>query len=582
MRTLVLCLLGLLLCTCGPGPRSADPPPPNVLFILTDDQGIGDLSLAGNDSIRTPHLDRLLRRGVRFERFYVSPVCAPTRASFLSGQYAPRTGAIFVTRRQETMDDAVVTLPEYLKRAGYRTGLFGKWHNGATFPYHPAGQGFDEFLGFTLGHLNDYFVGELRNEHDEAVPFQGDLTGILTDSAAHFMLNSDAPFFCMLAYQAPHTPVQVADRYWDGVAARGLTDYNTGIYAMVESVDDRVGRLLDTLSEAGLLDNTLVIFASDNGPNGDRYRRGLRGTKGHVDEGGVRVPFGLLMPGADPANGRVVDTPAAHVDLLPTVLDYLGLPVPDGLDGISLLPLLRGDTLADRYVYAFGQGPVYTGYPGSMRDARYLYVARDSLSDELYDLRDDPGQQTDIYGRPGTPGRRMRESYRDVAAGIGRPDRVAPPIDLDAGEGTVRLLAHEGEPLGNTHFSDPYGWANDFFVNVDDRGAYWPVVLDSAARFAVTVRYHLDAPDPLTISVSVSEAASLTPTLPVAVTETLPVHDRVPRKEVLPRGWAVRQVGEITVPAGEHRLRISGSGGSAGSALWIKEVDLRRVEAGEG
>ncbi|NJB84396.1 arylsulfatase A [Lewinella marina] len=574
MRLPFLCVLLLLVGTCA----RAQQAPPNVLFLLTDDQGIGDLSSSGNDSIRTPNLDRLLRRGVHFERFYVSPVCAPTRASFLSGRYHPRTGAISVTRRRETMDDGVVTLAEHLQEAGYRTGLFGKWHNGATFPYHPAGQGFDEFLGFTLGHFNDYFSGELRNERDEAVPFRGDLTQVLTDSAAHFMLADTSPFFCMLAYQAPHTPVQVADGYWLKVAERGLTDYNTGIYAMVESIDARIGELLEILEAAGRLSNTLVVFASDNGPNGDRYRMGLRGIKGQLDEGGVRVPFTMLLPGNHPANGTTISTPTAHIDLLPTVLELIDLPVPAGLDGVSLLPLLNGGTLEHRFLYGFQQGMTFTGYPGSMRGERLLYIARDSQTHELYDLVADPGQKSNIYYWSGHVGPAMAQRYRTFIAGLQVPE-VAPPIDLEAGPGTIRLLAHEGEPSGRTRFSDPNGWANDFFVDVGVDGAYWPVRSREGGRYRVKVRYHLDAGQPLDVHVGAGEE-TLAFRLPVARTEVVPVADRVPRKEVYPRDWAVREVGVLRVAPGASRITFATptqTGPETG--LWIKAVELTRLDA---
>ncbi|MBB4080339.1 arylsulfatase A [Lewinella aquimaris] len=580
MRTVLNCFLLLFLCATGwsQNPALATTVPaqtkPNILFILTDDQGIGDLTLHGNDSIRTPHTDALLQRSARFERFYVSPVCAPTRASFLSGMYHPRTGAIFVTRRRETMDDGITTLAEYLRDAGYRTGLFGKWHNGATFPYHPGGQGFEEFLGFTLGHFNDYFRGELRNERDEAVPFRGDLTQVLTDSALHFMQSSPEPFFCMLAYQAPHTPVQVADTYWDRAKARGLTDYNTGIYAMVESIDTRIGELLEQLRKAGKIDNTLIVFSTDNGPNGDRYRMGLKGTKGQVDEGGVRVPFGLRIPG-HLANGQVIATPAAHIDLLPTLLDAIGELVPPGLDGQSLLPLLRGDTIPRRYIYAFGQGDEFTGYPGSMRDRHYLYVTSDSGRHELYDLQRDPGQQRDIYGTSPV-GDAMAREYRRIAATVGRPDLVAPPIDLTAAPDTVRLLAHEGEPVGRTHFQDTYGWANDFFVDVGIDGAYWPVTESVGGEYEIVVRYHLDAPAPQAITVTTDAGTKLQAALPPALTRQLPVADRVPRKEVYPRAWARAAIGTLRVPAGATRLSIA-TPAQAGeeTGLWIKELQLR-------
>ncbi|WP_420457946.1 sulfatase-like hydrolase/transferase [Neolewinella sp.] len=584
MKTSMLGLLCLLLCTCGPAPTvpsngvTTDAPRPNILFILTDDQGIGDLSLHGNDSISTPNMDALLQSGAKFDRFYVSPVCAPTRASFLSGQYSPRTGAVFVTRRRETMDDGVITVAEHLQQLGYRTGLYGKWHNGATFPYHPGGQGFDEFLGFSLGHFNDYFRGELRDERDEPVPFAGDLTQILTDSAGYFMEQSRQPFFCMLTYQAPHTPVQVADRYWERKQAQGLSDYNAGIYAMVESVDDRIGELLGRLRAAGKLDNTIVVFATDNGPNGDRYRMGLKGTKGQVDEGSVRVPFGIKLSSGHPANGKVFDTPAAHIDLLPTLLDLLGESVPAGLDGVSLKPLLEGGQLPDRYVYAFKQGYDYTGYPGSIRNQRYLYVAEDSSQHELYDLIEDPGQEHNIYTTAGDTGMQLAAHYRDFALRIGRPELVAPPVDLTAAPGPIRLLAHEGEPLGRTHFRDTYGWANDFFVDLGVDGAYWPLEVSEEATYTVTVQYRLDADGPQNIVVETGPAQQVQALLPVARVPQLPVADRVPRKEVYPYAWAEQSLGELTVRAGSERLTVrtpTQIGEETG--LWIKSVTLRQV-----
>jgi arylsulfatase A-like enzyme len=546
---------------------------PNILFILTDDQGIGDLSLHGNDSIQTPNMDALLQSSARFDHFYVSPVCAPTRASFLSGLYAPRTGAVFVTRRRETMDDGIMTIPEYLRHAEYRTGLFGKWHNGATAPYDPGSQGFEQFLGFTLGHFNDYFKGELQNEKNELVPFSGDLTQIITDTAAHFMLQqSPYPFFCMLTYQAPHTPVQVADKYWDKVKKRGLTDYNTGIYAMIESVDDRIGQLLDRLEKAGKLENTVVIFSTDNGPNGDRYRMGLKGTKGQVDEGGVRVPFGIRMPGNHPANGKVFSSPSAHIDLVPTLLELVDLPIPEHLDGRSLLPLLEDNEGAgvSRMIYAFKQGYDFSPWPGSMRNGQSLYVRRTETDHELYDLVDDPEQQQNLAGVNHEEVAAFAEAYAAFAATVSRPDLVAPPIDLDAARGPIRLLAHEGEPMGKTRFQDQYGWANDFFVDLDPDGAMWPLVTKRGGTFTATIRYHLDADQARTLVLGTDKGKEARVSLPPAVTTQIPVADRVKREEVYPRKWAEASV-EITIPSGTESLWISGG---AGDNLWVKEISL--------
>ncbi|MEM6768977.1 MAG: sulfatase-like hydrolase/transferase [Bacteroidota bacterium] len=567
-------------------------PRPNILFILTDDQGIGDLSLHGNDSIQTPNMDALLTSAARVSHFYVSPVCAPTRASFLSGMYAPRTGAVFVTRRRETMDDAVKTIPEYLRELGYRTGLFGKWHNGATAPYDPAGQGFDEFLGFTLGHFNDYFNGELQNENNELVPFNYDLTDLLTDTAAAFMLESDQPFFTMLTYQAPHTPIQVADDHWNAVKSRGLSDYNTGIYAMVESIDEQIGRLLGIMEKAGKLDNTVVIFSTDNGPNGDRFRKGLKGTKGHVDEGGVRVPFGVRFPGNHPANGRQFPAYAGHIDLLPTLLDYLGEEVPMGIDGLSLMPLLDDDRFTyydyNRPLYGFKQNYNFSPYPGRLRNRNFLYILRDEDQHELYRIDKDEVQSTNIMETTEAfleqhrqIGREMAERYAKFAAKVARPELVAPPVNVDAARGPLRLLAHEGEPRGTTRFQDQYGWANDFFVDLGTDGAYWPIETEVAATYSVMIRYHLAANqahstgsvEPRTLVLSTDKGNAVKASLAPAITAQIPVADRTPRKEVYPRQWAEARVSGLRLEPGATELSISAP---AAKGLWVKEITLER------
>ncbi len=574
-----LSLMAVML-SCGyPPTASTGAPPapalrrPNVLFVLTDDQGIGDLSLHGNDSIRTPNMDALFQRSARFDRFYVDPVCAPTRASFLSGLYAPRTGSIYVTRRRETMATEIKTLAEYLGEAGYRTGLFGKWHNGATFPVDPVGQGFDRFLGFTMGHFNDYFNGELTNETGAAVPFHREMTDVLTDTAIHFM-EVEAPFFALVAYQGPHTPVQVADDHWNAVAERGLTPYNTGIYAMVESIDEQLGRLLAALEQSGKLENTIVVFATDNGPNGDRYRMGLRGWKTMIDEGGTRVPFAIRLPGAHPANGQVFTTPAAHIDLLPTLLDYLELPVPPDLDGVSLLPVLSGDTLPHRYLYTFRQAFVFDPEHGSMRDRDYIYVRRTAGVHELYALGADPGQTRNVFlDLPGV-GQRMAAAYDTMAHDLHRTDRVAPPIQLHGGSGTVRLLAHEGEPQRDNHFSARGGFANDWIEDLRGPGLTWPVAIDAAATYEITVHYHLEAATDRTLSLGTEQGALGTVSLPPRRSVRLPVADRVDRGDIYPRRWPAAVLPAVTIPRGTQLLTLSGS---ADAGLWIKEITLRRL-----
>ena len=333
MRTFlaVVLIVGLLVSVTGeqvsgePRPRASRP---NVLLIMTDDQGWGDVRSHGNDKIDTPVQDAFAAQAARFERFYVSPVCAPTRASLLTGRYHLRTGTAWVTRGLETMRCEEVTLAEILKQAGYATGCFGKWHNGAHYPHHPNGQGFDEFFGFCAGNWNNYFDTHLEH-NGKSVTTGGFITDVLTDAAMAFIEeHKDRPFFCYVPYNAPHGPFQVPDRYFEKYKKRGLDDKTAAVYGMVENVDDNLDRLLHKLDELKLTDNTIVLFLTDNGPNGKRYNGGMKGTKGSVDEGGVRVPLFIRWPGQiNP--GITVKPIAAHIDLLPTIVELCGVSMPD-------------------------------------------------------------------------------------------------------------------------------------------------------------------------------------------------------------------------------------------------------------
>ena len=283
---------------------------PNVLLIMTDDQGWGDLRVHGNEKIDTPTLDALASAGVQFDRFYVSPVCAPTRASLLTGRYHMRTGVTGVTRGQETMRAEEVTIAEVLKTAGYSTGCFGKWHSGAHYPHHPNGQGFDEFFGFCGGHWNNYFDTRLER-NGRAVQTSGYITDVITEAAIGFIeQHRSEPFFCYVPYNAPHGPFQVPDQYFDKYIARGLDAKTATVYGMCENIDHNVDRLMGTLETNGLTRDTIVIFLTDNGPNGARFNGGMRGTKGSAHEGGCRVPLFIRWPDRLSAGRTVQETTA--------------------------------------------------------------------------------------------------------------------------------------------------------------------------------------------------------------------------------------------------------------------------------
>lgn len=357
---------------------------PNVILIMTDDQGHGDLSSHGNPIIRTPNMDRLAREGVRFENFHVNPVCSPTRASLLTGRYYYRTGITDTYLGRSMMHPDEVTIAEILGQNGYRTGIFGKWHLGDNYPMRAMDKGFQESLVLNGGGLAQpgdppfevhpegaYFDPWLRH-NGEWVRTKGYITDVITDAAIDFIGKQPGrPFFAYLAYNAPHVPLQVPDRYVKrfkginlehtqfpaiGHPLKGKADQDmiARVYAMVECIDDNLGKLLGRLEELKLADNTVVIFLTDNGPQQVRYNSGMLDRKGNTHEGGIRVPFFIRWPGHFAA-GRAVDRIAAHIDVTPTLLDICGVKRPSRvrMDGLSLVPLLKADfsVWPDRTLY---------------------------------------------------------------------------------------------------------------------------------------------------------------------------------------------------------------------------------------
>ncbi len=274
---------------------------PNVVLILTDDQGWGDLNLNGNTNIHTPEIDQLAAGGAVMENFYVQPLCAPTRAEILTGRYYPRTGVKGVCLGAERLNLDEVTIADLFRDAGYHTGCFGKWHSGQQYPYHPNGRGFDEFKGFCCGHWSHYFDSTIEHNGTE-FQSEGYLPDVLTDYALEFIEeNQNEPFFCYVPLNTPHSPFQVPDEYYDRHKDNPISlrsthpereDLNVtrAVLAMCENIDWNVGRVVNKLKELELDEDTIVIYLSDNGPNSWRWNGGMTGKKGDTEEGGVRSP----------------------------------------------------------------------------------------------------------------------------------------------------------------------------------------------------------------------------------------------------------------------------------------------------
>ena len=557
---------------------------PNVLLILSDDQGWGDVHSHDNPNIDTPVQDKLAADGVRFDRFYVSPVCAPTRASLLTGRYHLRTGTIWVTHNKETMRSEEVTIAEILKNNGYATGCFGKWHNGGYYPHDPNGQGFDEFYGFCAGHWNNYFDTHLQHNH-EKVTSSGFITDVLTDQAIQFISkNRRGPFFCYIPYNVPHSPFQVPEADFKKYKERGFNDANACVYGMVENMDRNIGRLLNLLDDLALTDNTIVIFMTDNGPNTDRYNGDMRGRKGSVHEGGGRVPLFIKWP-AKINGGKTVEKIAAHIDILPTILEFCNIPIPQNLelDGTSLVPLM-GDEVEnwpDRILFTHNslQGELLPA-PGAARSQTHRLIVNDD-NYELYDMINDPSETHNIFNDQPAVARNLVIAYetwfKDVTRDINnRPEAI--PVGYDEAK-SVKLLAPDAH-LVDLEFQGRMGWANDWITGWKSiKGqASWPVQVVNDGDYEITLFYA--CPEGQTgsvIEVSAGDANVRNTVSHAHDPEPLPSPDRVKRGEVYEKVWGELVMGTLHLSKGMNELVVKAVSIPGEQAMQLKAVEMRKI-----
>jgi len=490
---------------------------PNVLLIITDDQGYGDLGIHGNPKIKTPNIDRFARDSVRVKNFYVSPVCAPTRASLLTGRYNYRTGVVDTYLGRAMMHPGEVTLAETLAAAGYRTGIFGKWHLGDNAPLRPIDQGFQESLvikGGGIGQASDppggsSYFNPIMQHNGQTRRYEGYCSDIFTKAATDFLSEpGNRPFFAYLAFNCPHDPLEEVPEselaYYKSInlalsefpklgqsipAAFAAPPESTArVYAMITNIDTNVGRVLKALDDRGLARDTIVIFMTDNGPAQVRFNAGLRGWKGSVYDGGIRVPFYIRWPGHFPA-GHEVDRIAGHIDVLPTLLEACGVSPAAGvrLDGKSLLPLLRGVQTAgwpDRTLY-------FQWHRGDQPEPDRAFAARSQTFKllrhepippalkkpalELYDMEHDPLELHNIAADHPEILSKMHAGYlawfKDVTGTRGfAPVR----IELGGTRENPTLLTRQD-------WRGPRaGWT------LNDLG-YWEVDVARAGRFEITI-----------------------------------------------------------------------------------------------
>ena len=414
---------------------------PNVLFILTDDQGYGDLSRTGNGMLRTPNIDALAADGAALDQFFVQPLCAPTRSEILTGRRFPFTGVSGVCRGAERVDLDETFVSELFKREGYATGCFGKWHSGIQYPYHPCARGFDVFIGFCCGHWSHYFDSTIEHNGRE-YKSTGYLPDVLTTHAMEFIAeHKNAPFFCYLPLNTPHSPWQVPDEYYRKFAEMEIAQRATAAeneiddktrcaLAMCENIDWNVGRVVTKLKELGLYDDTIVVYLSDNGPNSPRWNAGLRGIKGSTHEGGVRSPCSITFPARIPANSLMAQV-ASSTDFLPTLCSLCGVEsrTSKPIHGVDLTEALcAGTRLPERSVYAMSPNR----RSASVRRGAYRY----HLKGELYDVAEDVGETSDLASEQPALASRMKRELDALMAEL-------PPIAKNA----VIPVGHEAWPI---------------------------------------------------------------------------------------------------------------------------------------
>ena len=478
---------------------------PNVVLIMTDDQGYGDLSAHGNPSLKTPNLDALASQSIRFDDYHVSPYCIPTRASLMTGRYADRTGIHNVLDPHWFVRTDEVLLSNMFQNAGYATGMFGKWHLGDNYPYAPEHRGFDEVMrhcggavGVLADHWDNCYVDDTYYHNGEPAKVEGYCTDVFFNAATRFIDDSaeqGKPFFVYLVTNAPHGPAICPPSYSEPYAkgkAKGVSRF----YGMIASIDENVGRIREHLKTKGLDKNTIFIFATDNGTSvGHRvYNAGMRGNKMSPYDGGHRVPFFLYWPDGGFAEQRLIRTLTAHVDVAPTLLDLCDIPQPERMtfDGKSLRPLLeKGDDAEwpDRILMtdAHYRGPPKKWATTTVMSERWRLVG----GTELYDIDADPGQQTNVFAENPIVVEQLNAYYDALWDEI--EPTLADVAEIPLGHAQARSVALNYHDCIGRHMFWFQNGIRNLQGKIDPSGskrrrAFWPVNVVADGKYAVELR----------------------------------------------------------------------------------------------
>jgi arylsulfatase A-like enzyme len=460
-------------------PDSLNDIAPNILIILTDDQGLSDLGFYGNPSLETPNLDALARDSVRLEDFLASPTCSPTRAALMTGQHEFKVGITHTISGRSLLKPGIPTLSEHFQAAGYRTAIFGKWHLGETYPSRPQDRGFDEVfihLGGGIGQTPDYWGNSYFDPHihhnGKWTATTGYCTAVFSQAAWSWIDQpSPQPWLAYLSLNTPHTPLQIDDQLAQKYRDKGLPESQARFYAMIDDLDREVGELLKKLDNKGLADNTIVLFMGDNGsakggrPAEMEFNAGLRGTKASPFQGGVRVPCFIRWPNGKLLGGRSVPQLTSMIDLFPTLAELAGIPLTEKTptDGRSLVPLLTSSsTWSNRSIVTHvgrwpnGAAEAYKHQGSAIRNQRFTLVNGHSL----YDLQNDRGEQHDVAKEFPEAFQALTEQYDDWWSTVQPHIETVPPI----------IVGHSAAPVSHLTCMD---WSASRIEDQRDKYPPW-------------------------------------------------------------------------------------------------------------
>ena len=485
---------------------------PNVILIITDDQGYGDIGAHGNKIIKTPHIDNLYQESTHLTNFHVGPTCAPTRAGLMTGRYANSTGVWHTVGGWSLLRENEKTMANMFAEAGYKTGGFGKWHLGDNHPFRPENRGFQETVmhgGGGVQQTPDYWNNTYFNDtyfhNGKPQKYEGYCTDVFFNEAINFITtNKDQPFFCYLAPNAPHGPYNVPPEYYNiykDLADDVLNDTQKRFYGMITNIDDNLGKLREKLLELKIADNTILIFMTDNGTSAGYYNKkgkitgfnaNMRGTKGSEYEGGHRVPFFIHWKNGEITTPEDINTLTAQLDIMPTLADLCGIDLPKNhrpLDGQSLVPLLRGkDTLKNRMLVTDSQR---VQYPIKWKNSAVMQENWRLINGkELYNISTDQVQHNDIAAEHPEKVNEMKVFYENWWTQVSKDFNEEIYFKIGSkNENPITLTAHDmhGE-------SGKYPW-NQIYIREGTVGiGYWSIDVVENGNYEISLRrYPMEA-----------------------------------------------------------------------------------------